>query len=121
MAGSNLGTTSRRSPQRYSAPSNGELGRAKPQETSTPEVLDTRTGIAEFVTLSQRTLDRLDHRVIAAIIDCLMDVWRQGRTVYVMGNGGSASTATHFAADLAKYTISAGKPRFKVLCLTDNV
>src|SRR5207237_7802403 len=30
-------------------------------------------------------------------------------------------TATHFAADLAKYTICAGKPRFKVLCLTDNV
>jgi D-sedoheptulose 7-phosphate isomerase len=38
-----------------------------------------------------------------------------------MGNGGSASTATHFAADLAKYTIIDGKPRFKVLGLTDNV
>jgi D-sedoheptulose 7-phosphate isomerase len=38
-----------------------------------------------------------------------------------MGNGGSASTATHFAADLAKYTIAEGKPRFRVLGLTDNV
>jgi D-sedoheptulose 7-phosphate isomerase len=38
-----------------------------------------------------------------------------------MGNGGSASTATHFAADLAKYTITEGKPRFKVLGLTDNI
>jgi len=38
-----------------------------------------------------------------------------------MGNGGSASTASHFAADLAKYTIVAGKPRFKVLGITDNV
>jgi D-sedoheptulose 7-phosphate isomerase len=50
-----------------------------------------------------------------------MDVWRNHRTVFVMGNGGSASTATHFAADLAKYTIAEGKPRFRVLGLTDNV
>jgi D-sedoheptulose 7-phosphate isomerase len=55
------------------------------------------------------------------MLDCFMDVWRSRRTVFVMGNGGSASTATHFAADLAKYTISAGKPRFRVIGLTDNV
>jgi D-sedoheptulose 7-phosphate isomerase len=49
-----------------------------------------------------------------------MNVWRRRGTVFVMGNGGSASTASHFAADLAKYTITDGKPRFKVLGLTDN-
>ena len=71
--------------------------------------------IGDFLRLSQRTLDQIDRHVLGDIIDCLMDVWRGRSTVYVMGNGGSASTATHFAADLAKYTISDGKPRFKVL------
>lgn len=38
-----------------------------------------------------------------------------------MGNGGSASTASHFAADLAKYTALPGRRRFKVIGLTDNI
>jgi D-sedoheptulose 7-phosphate isomerase len=76
--------------------------------------------VALFLDRSQETIGRLDQRVLVGMIDCLMDAWRRGRTVYVMGNGGSASTASHFAADLAKYTIVEGKPRFKVLGLTDN-
>jgi D-sedoheptulose 7-phosphate isomerase len=77
--------------------------------------------IAEFVERYQHALGELDQNVVLGILECLMDVWRQGGTVYAMGNGGSASTASHFAADLAKYTIVAGKKRFKVLGLTDNV
>jgi D-sedoheptulose 7-phosphate isomerase len=38
-----------------------------------------------------------------------------------MGNGGSASTASHFACDLGKNTVIAGQPRFRVLALTDNM
>jgi len=38
-----------------------------------------------------------------------------------MGNGGSAATASHFACDLAKGTITPGRPRFRVTALTDNV
>jgi D-sedoheptulose 7-phosphate isomerase len=62
----------------------------------------------------------LDQAVLDRIVHSLMDVWRNGRTVFVMGNGGSASTASHFAADLAKYTIADGKRRFRVIALTDN-
>jgi D-sedoheptulose 7-phosphate isomerase len=42
------------------------------------------------------------------------------RQVHIFGNGGSASTASHFACDLAKGTISNGKPRIRVRCLSDN-
>ena len=38
-----------------------------------------------------------------------------------MGNGGSASTAQHFACDLAKWTAMEGQPRFRVMALTDNM
>jgi len=46
---------------------------------------------------------------------------RGGRTIFIMGNGGSASTASHFANDLNKYTIREGDPRFRAVSLADNV
>ena len=54
-------------------------------------------------------------------IELLLAARERGSTVYVMGNGGSASTATHLACDLAKYTIVGDKKRFRVVGLTDNV
>lgn len=38
-----------------------------------------------------------------------------------MGNGGSASTAQHFACDLAKFVVPPGQRPFDTRCLTDNV
>jgi len=40
--------------------------------------------------------------------------------VFTLGNGGSASTASHMAADLAKNTIGANMTRFRVMSLNDN-
>lgn len=51
----------------------------------------------------------------------LFDAWRREAQIFVLGNGGSAATASHMANDLNKLTITPGKPRFKVLALTDNV
>jgi len=45
----------------------------------------------------------------------------EGRTIFLCGNGGSASTASHFASDLSKGTIVGSNPRFKVVALTDNI
>lgn len=58
---------------------------------------------------------------IDAAIELLFDAWKAGGTVFIAGNGGSSSTASHFACDLAKWTLSAGKPRFRVMALTDNM
>src|SRR5271169_4156548 len=60
-----------------------------------------------------------------ALIDRAADVlWRayiEDRTVYVLGNGGSAALASHCACDLGKGTVVNGNRRFRVLALTDNV
>jgi D-sedoheptulose 7-phosphate isomerase len=45
---------------------------------------------------------------------------RRGRCVYVIGNGGSATTASHFACDLCKATIVGDRARLRVISLTDN-
>jgi D-sedoheptulose 7-phosphate isomerase len=58
---------------------------------------------------------------IDAVIQRLYDAWERDATVFVAGNGGSASTATHFAADLNKYTSSKAEHRFRALCLNDNI
>ncbi|HEV7428573.1 MAG TPA: SIS domain-containing protein [Thermoanaerobaculia bacterium] len=51
----------------------------------------------------------------------LLDTARcNGRTIFVMGNGGSAAAASHLANDLNKYTIVDRQRRYKCLALTDS-
>ena len=51
----------------------------------------------------------------------VLSAYRRGRCIYVIGNGGSATTATHFACDLCKATIVEGTPRMRVISLADNI
>lgn len=84
-----------------------------------PPAADTE--VTDFLACISSILDQLDRPTLTVIVDRLYRAWLERRTVFVMGNGGSAGTASHFAADLAKYTIVGAKPRFRVLGLTDNV
>lgn len=76
--------------------------------------------VAAFFEIAKQTVDQIDRKTLDDIVETLLAVRRRNGTVFVMGNGGSASTATHFACDLAKYPIVPGKRRFRVLALTDN-
>jgi len=58
---------------------------------------------------------------IEKAIEILFDAWKRGRQIFICGNGGSASTATHLACDLAKTTIVGDAKRFKVMALVDNI
>jgi D-sedoheptulose 7-phosphate isomerase len=70
------------------------------------------------------TINRED---IDDFINILFDVWKSGKKVITMGNGGSASTASHFAADLSKTVANDSSMKeisqtrgFKAMCLNDN-
>ena len=67
------------------------------------------------------TLDTLPHEPIEQAIDILHKARVAGRRIFIMGNGGSASTATHFVCDLSKNTRVAGWPHFRVIGLADNM
>jgi D-sedoheptulose 7-phosphate isomerase len=67
-----------------------------------------------------KVIGNISHDDIDKIIDILFDAWKNGRQVFACGNGGSASTATHFVCDLSKTTIVGGKKRFKAIGLNDN-
>jgi len=58
---------------------------------------------------------------IEQVIETLYNAWEKDAQVFIMGNGGSASTASHFVCDLAKGTIVKDKKRLKVTSLVDNV
>jgi D-sedoheptulose 7-phosphate isomerase len=57
---------------------------------------------------------------LAAVIGVLFDAYREDRSIYTCGNGGSAANASHLACDLAKFTWVEGKRRFKAVSLCDN-
>ena len=76
-----------------------------------------RQYLEEMVVIARES----DRGALTRFIDVLFAAWRNGNTVFTCGNGGSAGTAAHLAADLAKYTWCDGKPRLRALSLCDNV
>jgi D-sedoheptulose 7-phosphate isomerase len=77
--------------------------------------------LATYINILQQTLDRLPKDLIAQVIEILHHARMKGNQVFIMGNGGSASTATHFVCDLAKNTRSDRLPHYRVIGLTDNM
>lgn len=76
--------------------------------------------IRDYFSTVQALLDEIPFEAVDRVVEVLIEANRAGRTVFIFGNGGSASTATHFGCDLAKRPIVAGQPRFRVIALTDN-
>lgn len=74
-----------------------------------------------YIETLKTSLDSLDYQSIQGAIDMLHSARIKGQQVFIMGNGGSASTATHMACDLAKNTQLNGWPLLKVQCLNDNM
>ncbi|MDP1811999.1 MAG: SIS domain-containing protein [Sediminibacterium sp.] len=65
-------------------------------------------------------LDKLDINDITKTIEIIVNAFKNGKTVYVCGNGGSAATASHMQADFSFFTRYFTKFRPKVRALTDN-
>ena len=83
--------------------------------------LDSKAGINAFLDETQRLIGSLDRVAIGKAKQILLDCYRRGGRVFTLGNGGSASTAQHFACDLAKFIIPEGARPFDARCLLDNV
>ena len=77
--------------------------------------------IRRYVAELKKTLDQLPWERIRDVIGILQYARMNDKQVFIMGNGGSAATASHFACDLAKGTLLTDKPRFRVMALTDNM
>jgi len=77
--------------------------------------------IQDYISALQFTMDQLPRQLITDVIALLQRTRMKGSQVFILGNGGSAATASHFACDLAKNTRQEGLPHFRVIGLTDNM
>ncbi len=90
-------------------------------------MLGLNLGVDQYLGRVCEELNRLDRAAIERFSKALYDAWREERFIFVIGNGGSAATASHFCEDLNKNILCPGdmhddgKKRIRVLSLTDNV
>ncbi|MDI9364558.1 MAG: SIS domain-containing protein [Flavobacterium sp.] len=77
--------------------------------------------IAAYITNLTTVLNKLDQLEIIKISELLLEARDNKKQIFIFGNGGSASTASHFACDINKGVSKVGTPRFKVICLNDNI
>jgi D-sedoheptulose 7-phosphate isomerase len=77
--------------------------------------------INRFFADFERSIADINRADVDRVIEILFDAWKNGNQVFLIGNGGSAGTASHFSADLNKCTACAGKPRMKAISLVDNM
>ena len=74
-----------------------------------------------FMTEVGSVAKAISYPEIDAVIRHLYKAWERDAAIFTAGNGGSASTATHFAADLNKYSSSKADHRYRAYCLNDNI
>lgn len=77
--------------------------------------------IKNYFSELERISRELDKSKITEIVNLLFEAWQNDKTIFAMGCGGSASTATHFACDISKSAIVPGKKRVKAMSLVDNI
>jgi len=74
-----------------------------------------------FLSLVARMLERVDAAAVANLAGLVEEAGSAGRTIYTLGNGGSAAVASHFVNDMGVNSWVAGKRGFRVCSLADNV
>ncbi len=90
-------------------------------------MLGVHLDVDDYLKRLQAELDRVDRSEVTALADAIYEAWESERFVFIFGNGGSATNASHLAEDLGKGSLRGAdlrdesKKRLKVLSLTDNV
>jgi len=78
--------------------------------------------INSYLARFAETLSKIDKAQINAFINALEDARARGAQIFTMGNGGSASTASHFVCDFNKgLSYGFDAPRYKFICLNDSL
>ncbi len=89
-------------------------------------MLGTKLDVQPFLDRMGQELLRVDPAEVKALADAIYDCYANGRFVFLCGNGGSGSNASHFCEDLGKGTLrredfeNDRKKRLRILSLTDN-
>ena len=69
----------------------------------------------------KKIISTININELTEFIKEIENVYKNEKTIFIMGNGGSAATASHFACDINKGVSLKLQKKFKVLCLNDNI
>lgn len=89
-------------------------------------MLGVTLGTNDYLSRLQSEVSKVDQSAMQRWADIVFEAWENGRFVYIIGNGGSGTTASHMAEDFGKSSLpesdlhDESKKRLKVLSLTDN-
>jgi D-sedoheptulose 7-phosphate isomerase len=79
------------------------------------------TFAAEYKSSLLKALETVDLHLVDQAIQMLGDARERDATIFVCGNGGSASTASHFVCDMVKGASFGRQKRFRIMALTDSL
>jgi len=82
---------------------------------------DLRENIEAYIASLTRALAALDRAELVALAETLLAARERGAQVFIMGNGGSAATASHFVCDFNKGLRREEGKNFRFICLNDNI
>ena len=77
--------------------------------------------ISDYIDGLENCLKALSEQAIIDVVETIFKAYQKDKQVIIMGNGGSASTASHFARDLRIGSRAEGKPRVRATSITDNM
>src|SRR3984885_2543941 len=89
-------------------------------------MLGIKLDAGPFLHRVAQELSRIDPAEVRALADAIYRCYEERRFVFLIGNGGSGSSASHFCEDLGKCSLrredydNDAKPRLRILSLTDN-
>jgi len=75
----------------------------------------------DYISRLTDILNKIDPEKLAQVVTTFIEAFKSGNTIYVVGNGGSAATASHMQADFRFFVRYFSKFRPKIIALTDNV
>lgn len=79
-----------------------------------------QTWIQNYIATQKFALDSIDPAAIETLVGIFQKAHQDDQRIFVIGNGGSAANASHFATDLGKGASDKLSKRFRVMSLTDN-
>src|SRR5205807_4841971 len=111
-----------------SSPERARVPRRRPGQSQerAEGMLGIKLNPRQFLDRVAEELSRIDETEVQALADAVWECYEHGRTVFLCGNGGSGSNASHLCEDLGKGTLTREdfdndrKARLRVLSLTDN-
>ena len=83
--------------------------------------MDYTNAIITYIRLEQDILSKLETNAINDVLNALENARMKNASIYIFGNGGSASTASHFTNDFNKGISEHLKQPYKFVCLNDSI